>query len=309
MKITVAIITRNRAHQLKRCLKSLCEQTDSNFNVLVVDNDSTDNTKETVSSFESKLKIRYIFEAQIGRPFARNKALGEVKGDIMASMDDDCEASVDWIERIKESHKKFRDAIAIQGWATSKPADSLISIIVQFNKENTFRDNIIAKKNFFFIFNNDFLKKPSPSLLIDTKNASFKIKKLKRTGIKFDRSFKYIEDLEFSKKILAKKMQVIFDPRIRNYHWERAKLTELLIQRYHYGAETMRSQLKWPLDLFPKRKRIWWIAGRSLNFFVFILLHRYFLEFIMLILIFNLERSAYIIGKLVEYIKFKFKFS
>ncbi len=299
MKITVAIITRNRAGQLKRCLRSLTTQTVKSFNVLVVDNNSSDGTKEMVSSFKPKLKVKYVFEPKTGRSFARNRVLEEVNYGILATIDDDCEAFPNWVENILASHKHFFQATAIQGWMVSQPKMSLICIIVQFNYESGFRDQIICKKNFSYYFNNNFLKKPSPIMLLDTKNVSFKIDQLKKANIRFNKKWKHAEDFEFSKQLLSKQHAIIFDPRIKIYHWERSTIRQFLYQRYFAGKENMRTELSWSPDLFPQRRTLWWI-GRSFGFLVYIVQKRYLLKAPLLVILFIGDKIFYITGRQFE---------
>lgn len=72
---SVIIPTYNRSHELQICLASLVAQTFFNFEVLVCDDGSTDNTKDIVKSFEQKLKINYIWNENWGGP-ARPRNIG-----------------------------------------------------------------------------------------------------------------------------------------------------------------------------------------------------------------------------------------
>lgn len=304
MKFIVAIITRNRAEQLKRCLDSLTHQTVNAFSVLIVDNGSTDNTKRVIDSFKKRLEIKYHFESRPGAPYARNKALSVITGDVMATIDDDCEAFPNWIENIQKAHKEFTEAIAIQGWAISRPLGGLISIIAQFIQESGFKENTLCKKNFLYHFNNEFLRKPAPILLLDAKNASFKLKKLKTLGRTFNTSWKHGDDLEFSKQLLSEGEKIIFYPQSKAYHWERPAIRQFLRQRYGAGGEVMNAQLHFSKKLFPKRKPLWWV-GRSLNFILYLFRRRYFAKSLILVPMFILERSVCMAGRYMEYWRYK----
>lgn len=72
---SVVIPTYNRAALLKRALDSLVEQTFKNFEVIVCNDGSTDNTKEVVNSFKGKLNIKYHWEKNWGGP-ARPRNIG-----------------------------------------------------------------------------------------------------------------------------------------------------------------------------------------------------------------------------------------
>lgn len=93
--VSLIICTHNRCESLKETLTSLIGQKtdkDFNFEILAIDNASTDGTKSVVESFKDSLsgRLRYLFEAQKGKPYAMNLGIKEAKGDIIAFIDDDC---------------------------------------------------------------------------------------------------------------------------------------------------------------------------------------------------------------------------
>ena len=100
--ISVAICTYNRADMLTGALESLCQQTLSSdrFEIIVVDNASTDNTSDVVCTFQEKYsahQIRKIYEVKQGLGFARNAALQVACGEYIAYLDDDARASLNWL--------------------------------------------------------------------------------------------------------------------------------------------------------------------------------------------------------------------
>jgi glycosyltransferase involved in cell wall biosynthesis len=101
LTISVVIITRNRAAWLTEALASLTGQTRSPDEVVVVDNDSKDNTKAAILSFKDKLKIKYVFESKHGIPYARNAGILNASGNILAFIDDDCAADVNWLKNLE----------------------------------------------------------------------------------------------------------------------------------------------------------------------------------------------------------------
>jgi len=101
LSISVIIVTRNRAGSLKDTLASLSSQSRQPEEVVVVDNASEDNTRETVLGFKDRLKIKYVYEARRGIPYARNAGLLSATGDIIAFLDDDCVASDEWLKYIE----------------------------------------------------------------------------------------------------------------------------------------------------------------------------------------------------------------
>ncbi|MGD8380729.1 MAG: glycosyltransferase, partial [Syntrophobacterales bacterium] len=95
IKISVIVCTYNRAELLGGTLRTLCHQTldTSEYEVIVVDNNSTDNTREVVDEFcRRSSNVRYCFEPQQGLSHARNQGLQEAKGKYVAYIDDDARA-------------------------------------------------------------------------------------------------------------------------------------------------------------------------------------------------------------------------
>jgi len=104
--LSVIIPTRNRANLLNKALTSLVNQTypQQNFEVIVIDNGSTDNTKEIVESYIQLIpQIHYIFEPEPGLHRGRHAGLNAASGDILVYGDDDIEAFPTWLEGIAES--------------------------------------------------------------------------------------------------------------------------------------------------------------------------------------------------------------
>jgi glycosyltransferase involved in cell wall biosynthesis len=100
MKASVAICTHNRAADLKEALLSLLQQNFKNsYEVIVVDNCSTDHTKQVVEEFQKMVHIPvvYIFEERLGLSVARNRAIREASGEYVLFLDDDAVACTDWI--------------------------------------------------------------------------------------------------------------------------------------------------------------------------------------------------------------------
>lgn len=101
---TVAICTYNRAELLQICVDSVCKQDfpGAEFEVLVVDNASTDRTAEAVQELKQRYpSLRYVKEPQPGLSQARNKAWQEARGLYVAYIDDDARALVDWLAQAR----------------------------------------------------------------------------------------------------------------------------------------------------------------------------------------------------------------
>lgn len=86
--VSVAIATHNRAEYLSESITSVLGQTMQDFEIVIVDDGSTDNTKTVVESFNDS-RIRYFYQDQAGVSAARNRAADESRGVYTAVHDDD----------------------------------------------------------------------------------------------------------------------------------------------------------------------------------------------------------------------------
>jgi glycosyltransferase involved in cell wall biosynthesis len=103
IKVTVAIPTYNRAEFLRQTLAGIAAQhfPRDHFEVLVIDNNSKDNTRAVVAEFADQHPApRYILETQQGLDYGRNRAIAEAQGEILLFADDDILVRPDWIAQM-----------------------------------------------------------------------------------------------------------------------------------------------------------------------------------------------------------------
>lgn len=117
-RITVVVCTYNRAELLRGALQSLAEQTldKARYEVIVVDNNCTDNTQEVVRSFiERYPNFRYFVETAQGLSHARNRGYKEAMGEYVAYIDDDAKADKRWVEKIISFASRRPEVVAFGG--------------------------------------------------------------------------------------------------------------------------------------------------------------------------------------------------
>ena len=106
MKLSIIIPTRNRSKVLQKALESIFNQdlSKKHFEVIIVDNGSTDDTKNIVNSFVTKIdNLVYIYDENPGLHVGRHHGLLEARASILVYVDDDIEATPTWLEGILES--------------------------------------------------------------------------------------------------------------------------------------------------------------------------------------------------------------
>ena len=84
--ISIVIVSYNRAHFLPEALDSIRRQTFGNYEIILVDDGSTDNTKEITENYSG---VRYIYQEHGGISKARNTAIKAAKGRWIATLDSD----------------------------------------------------------------------------------------------------------------------------------------------------------------------------------------------------------------------------
>lgn len=103
LRITVAVITYNRSDLLRKTLAGLVRQEypADCWELLVIDNNSKDDTRDVVASFmASTPSPRYILETRQGLDYGRNRAIEEGNGEVIALVDDDVLVEPTWLSQL-----------------------------------------------------------------------------------------------------------------------------------------------------------------------------------------------------------------
>ena len=119
MHVTIAIATYNRAEELRSTLDGLvglAESPGDSFDILVVDNRSTDETPRVVAESLERFsgRLRSVREEKLGLSNARNRAIAESQGDVVAFLDDDVDVDPWWHAALCDSFRAH-DAAAVGG--------------------------------------------------------------------------------------------------------------------------------------------------------------------------------------------------
>ena len=118
LDILLIVCTYNRAESLRELLGCLAKTDRENLaiEVVVVDNNSTDNTADVVRSFEDRLQLRYLFEPVQGKSHALNRALDECEpGKIVAFLDDDMSPDPGWFKGVAALCARWPDCDVFSG--------------------------------------------------------------------------------------------------------------------------------------------------------------------------------------------------
>ena len=119
MMITVLTPTFNRGGRLQSLWNSLQKQTVKDFEWLVVDDGSTDGTKDLITQLQEKsdFPIRYIYKSNDGKHTALNVGIQTICSELIFIVDSDDCVTDDAVESILKIHKKYRSQNNICGYA------------------------------------------------------------------------------------------------------------------------------------------------------------------------------------------------
>lgn len=115
---TVAVCTRDRPKDLRRCLEALVRLPDDGQELLIIDNcPSTDATRRLVADYS---RVRYVREDRPGLNIARNRALQEAQGEIVAFTDDDAAPDPNWLRALL---RNFADPLVLCATGLTMPLE------------------------------------------------------------------------------------------------------------------------------------------------------------------------------------------
>ncbi len=107
--ISVIVCTHNGSHTLQDALASLELLVYPDFEVILVDDGSTDRTPEIAADFRD---VKYIRIDHAGLSAARNRGAEEARGEILAYTDDDCQVDEDWLTYLALAFERERTGMA-----------------------------------------------------------------------------------------------------------------------------------------------------------------------------------------------------
>lgn len=214
-KVSIVIPVYNGAGTLRQCIDSVLNQDYDNYEAVVVDNNSTDGTKEIIREFQKRDKrVNCVFEAARGRGVARNAGINNACGDIIAMTDADCIVPQNWLAQL------------------TRP-------IIYENESAVMGAEKNSIKNYWAINIQDadalFLKRNSDGKyisLVDTKNFAVKTSIMKK--LMFDPRLEVFEDFDLYLR-LKNSTRIRFCPSIEVEHRHRNSFKETVKTNFNRG--------------------------------------------------------------------------
>jgi len=254
-RVTVAICTFNRAAVLAQTLDSVSRlkvPAGFTWEVLVVDNASTDDTPAVLRSMRTRLPLRAVREPQQGQSYARNLVLREARGDLILWTDDDVVLPEDWllviVHTFQETDADFVYGRAEAEWPGkqapawySRRVDGLFALLDYGAKP--FRATTTATP--FFGLN--FAGRRSAHRLLGDFRVDYGVRGTETGG-------GLGEDIEMYERALARGMNVQYQPSAlvrhvipppratKPFHWKKALLKK---QRFYANLIAFESNVPW----------------------------------------------------------------
>lgn len=126
-QVSAIICTHNRDQYLGLAIDSLLSQSFTDFEVVVVDNASSDRTREVVEARLSDPRLKYVYEPTTGLSVARNTGAKAACSAILAYLDDDAIATSDWLQHLYEAYQKNEKLAIAGGKVTLLWVDGMVS--------------------------------------------------------------------------------------------------------------------------------------------------------------------------------------
>jgi glycosyltransferase involved in cell wall biosynthesis len=188
--VSVVMCIRNVETSINACIKSILQQTFEDFEIVIVDDLSTDSTKKIIEELNNR-RIKYFRNQKwLGISKSRNFGVRQATGDYIFFTDGDCIVSRNWIAEGLRFFK-LRDCVGVEGRI----------YYVSKDFEPTFSDCILENRN-----GGNFM----------TGNMAYRKEVIKKVG-GFDEKLDYLEDRDIALRIL-KYGKILFNPAMIVYH-------------------------------------------------------------------------------------------
>lgn len=216
-RITVIVPVYNEEKTLSLCLDSLMnlDFPKEHLEIIVVDNNSTDATKDIARRYP----VKYVFESERGRGAAKNKGIKESGNELIAFIDADCIADKAWLRNIIKVFTSKSIAGCggrILSYKPQSPLEKYYELKGIFSKENKF-----CMRELFL-----------PT--IGAANAVYRRDVLEEVGL-FDNSFIANEDVDLTWKVYLKGCLLSYAPEAIVYHKNIHRLTAFFRKHFESG--------------------------------------------------------------------------
>lgn len=232
---SVIIPVFNRPDEVDELLKSLTIQTYSNFEVIIVEDGSTEKCDQVVRAYQNQLSIQYFFKENSGQGFSRNYGFGKAKGDYFVVFDSDCLVPQDYFEKVNQ----FLDHTPLDAFGgpdKAHPSFSPLQKAISYSMTSPFTTGGIRgnKKHAGTFHPRSFNMGISKEVFGKTKGY-----KITRMG----------EDIEFSIRVIEAGFKTGLIPEAFVYHKRRTSFSHFYKQLHFFGRARINVNRFFPGEL------------------------------------------------------------
>ncbi|WP_413111979.1 glycosyltransferase family 2 protein [Thaumasiovibrio sp. DFM-14] len=211
IKFSIIIPTFNVYNEIAECIDSLYNQTFTNFEVIVVDDNSKDGTSELLNKLSLKygFKVHYL-ELSLGPGNARNKGVEHAQGDYIIFVDGDDKLSPGLLSGISQLDSELIIYDFVRFWSEAEVKENKNKNILSNNESlliNTIEDKICLFDNFQVCW-----------------NKAYKREFYLREGLRFERG--YYEDISFNYQAILMAKSISTLPFVG--YWYRQRIGSVL---------------------------------------------------------------------------------
>jgi GT2 family glycosyltransferase len=224
MRVSVVIPSYNRRASLERLLESLASQTlaASEFEVLVVDDGSTDGTPDMLHALRTRFQLTVLHQSNAGPGAARNRGVRAACADLIVFLDDDTVPVPGLLQRHLDLHERHPNAVVIGPMVP--PPDWQRPAWIRW-EEDMLEDQYRA------MLAGEFACTPRQFY---TANASLSRERFLAAG-GFDSTFKRAEDVELAYRMRDEGASFIFDAQAAVHHYAERTFAAWCRTPYQYG--------------------------------------------------------------------------
>jgi glycosyltransferase involved in cell wall biosynthesis len=218
--VSVIVPVYNAQSTIEECIDSLLALAfaKEEFEILLVDNGSTDGTSEIMARYRGKARV--VYESKRGAAAARNKGLLNARGEVVAFTDADCVVDKDWLQQIVSPLKDHAIGIAGGRILSRRPGNA-----IEF-----FGEEIHDQRKAINVCQPPY---------VTTANWSSRLSVLKEVGF-FDESFLKGQDADLAYRIVQSGYRLVFAPQAIVYHRNKRTLPGLFNEGYVHGYHSVK---------------------------------------------------------------------
>ncbi|MBN2460515.1 MAG: glycosyltransferase [Candidatus Cloacimonetes bacterium] len=222
--VSIIVPVRNSEDNIGYCLQSLIDLDYPDYEIIVVDNNSTDNTRQIIVDYPAAV----LSEKNIGAYLARNKGIAAARGEIIAFTDADCRVDRNWLQMLVR-HYRSKDVGGVGGNLLPFSPSNLIEEFLSLGKLRIYHSSRISSigtqgKHFL-------------SHGLGSANMSFRKSVLTMVKNFNPHLADFGGDYDLTWRVQRAGYNIIYDPEAIVYHRMRNSIYSMLSQFHAFGKE------------------------------------------------------------------------